>query len=923
MRFLDQINKVPTPFNKEAGEAIALLFSSQPNKINQLIRGVGGCSPYLKGLLEIEYDWVLSALDSQENILNAEFSRLKKTPSSEIKTALRVTKRRVALWSALCDFSGIWELNDVTNMLTQFADLACQLALKVALETELSRGNIPGLEIDHSPEKTGMFVLAMGKMGAHELNYSSDIDLICFFDETQFLEEKYFDARKGFIRATRLMSSILSDLTEDGYVFRTDLRLRPDPSVNPVCIATETAERYYESLGRTWERAAYIKARVVAGDTKAGINFLHSLTPFVWRKYLDFAAIEDAHDIRLRIREHKGLGGALKLLGHNIKLGSGGIREIEFFTQTRQLIAGGRDIDLRVRGTIDGLKNLSKKGWINKTVSEKLISHYTLYRNIEHRLQMVHDAQTHDLPKSIEGMERLSCMMGTTPDLLANNLLFSLNEVNQLTEGFFKPTKLDLTFSLSEMETKVVDRWRSYPSLRSPRAEHIFNRLRPKILEKIRSTDKSNNALIAFDKFLVGLPTGVQLFSLFEANPQLIDLLVDIVGTAPALANHLAKSPVVFDAVIGGDFWTPWPKLTTLERQLSNLIKLETDYEQKLEVSRKWKKEWHFRIGVHLLRGITNVNQAGTQYAELAETVLKVIFPVVISEFSKKYGKPPGRGASIFSMGSLGATHLNSTSDLDLIVIYDAEGIEFSDCPTPLNSRLYYTRLTQALVTAMTVEMSQGKLYEVDMRLRPSGRKGPVATSWTSFKDYQTNEAWAWEHLALTRGRVICGNSELSINIEDFRLQLIKNVRPEVAVRSLKEMREKIQKIDLNNNKWEFKQGIGRMQDIELFSQLSTVINGQVTRDVSSGLIAGSESGLLTNTQLDQILKTYKFLKEMNMATRLINDPSQEFEKISTSGHSFILKLTKINTIKALNKNFEFQTKRVAKIINTVLLSFV
>lgn len=923
MRFLDQINKVPTPFNKEAGEAIALLFSSQPNKVNQLIRGVGGCSPYLKGLLEIEYDWVLSALDSQENILNAEFSRLKKTPSSEIKTALRVTKRRVALWSALCDFSGIWELNDVTNMLTQFADLACQLALKVALETELSRGNIPGLEIDHSPEKTGMFVLAMGKMGAHELNYSSDIDLICFFDETQFLEEKYFDARKGFIRATRLMSSILSDLTEDGYVFRTDLRLRPDPSVNPVCIATETAERYYESLGRTWERAAYIKARVVAGDTKAGINFLHSLTPFVWRKYLDFAAIEDAHDIRLRIREHKGLGGALKLLGHNIKLGSGGIREIEFFTQTRQLIAGGRDIDLRVRGTIDGLKNLSKKGWINKTVSEKLISHYTLYRNIEHRLQMVHDAQTHDLPKSIEGMERLSCMMGTTPDLLAKDLLFSLKEVNQLTEGFFKPTKLDLTFSLSEMETKVVDRWRSYPSLRSPRAEHIFNRLRPKILEKIRSTDKSNNALIAFDKFLVGLPTGVQLFSLFEANPQLIDLLVDIVGTAPALANHLAKSPVVFDAVIGGDFWTPWPKLTTLERQLSNLIKLETDYEQKLEVSRKWKKEWHFRIGVHLLRGITNVNQAGTQYAELAETVLKVIFPVVISEFSKKYGKPPGRGASIFSMGSLGATHLNSTSDLDLIVIYDAEGIEFSDCPTPLNSRLYYTRLTQALVTAMTVEMSQGKLYEVDMRLRPSGRKGPVATSWTSFKDYQTNEAWAWEHLALTRGRVICGNSELSINIEDFRLQLIKNVRPEVAVRSLKEMREKIQKIDLNNNKWEFKQGIGRMQDIELFSQLSTVINGQVTRDVSSGLIAGSESGLLTNTQLNQILKTYKFLKEMNMATRLINDPSQEFEKISTSGHSFILKLTKINTIKALNKNFEFQTKRVAKIINTVLLSFV
>tara|TARA_B110000881_G_scaffold39616_1_gene32081 strand:+ start:1 stop:1542 length:1542 start_codon:yes stop_codon:yes gene_type:complete len=513
--------------------------------------------------------------------------------------------------------------------------------------------------------------------------------------------------------------------------------------------------------------------------------------------------------------------------------------------------------------------------------------------------------------------------MGTTPDSLKTDLLSRFKEVNQLTEGFFKPTKPEPIFPLSEMETKIVNRWPSYPSLRSPRAEHIFNRLRPKILEKIRLTDKSNNALIAFDKFLVGLPAGVQLFSLFEANPQLIDLLVDIVGTAPALANHLAKSPIVFDAVIGGDFWTPWPKLFNLEHQLSNLIKLETNYEQKLEVSRKWKKEWHFRIGVHLLRGITNVNQAGTQYAELAEAVLQVIFPIVISEFSKKHGKPPGRGASIFSMGSLGATHLNSTSDLDLIVIYDAKGIEFSDCPTPLNSRLYYTRLTQALVTAMTVEMSQGKLYEVDMRLRPSGRKGPVATSWTSFKDYQTNEAWAWEHLALTRGRVICGNPELSIYIEDFRLQLIKNVQAEVAVRSLKEMREKIQTTDSNNNEWEYKQGIGRMQDIELFSQLSTLINGKVTRDVSSGLIAGFESGLITKTQLNQILQTYKFLIEMNMATRLINDPSQKFEKISTSGHSFILRLTGVKTMKDLNQKFELQTRKVAKIIDAVLLSFI
>ena len=281
----------------------------------------------------------------------------------------------------------------------------------------------------------------MGKMGAHELNYSSDIDLICLFDETRFGEEDFFAARKGFIKVTRLLNQILSDSTEEGYVFRTDFRLRPDPSVTPICIASGTAERYYESIGRTWERAAFIKGRVIAGDIESGKEFLNTLKPFVWRKYLDFAAIEDAHDMRLRIREHKKLGGPLKLKGHNIKLGLGGIREIEFFTQTRQLIVGGRDPDLRVKGTVAGLSKLEEKGWIDKRISNQLTNCYESYRSIEHRLQMINDAQTHEMPKTGRGMERLACLNGTTVLKLEQDLLEQLNTVNDLIEGFFSPIK--------------------------------------------------------------------------------------------------------------------------------------------------------------------------------------------------------------------------------------------------------------------------------------------------------------------------------------------------------------------------------------------------------------------------------------------------------------------------------------------------
>lgn len=285
----------------------------------------------------------------------------------------------------------------------------------------------------------GLFVLAMGKMGAFELNYSSDIDLICLFDETRHDPADYTKLRKGCVRAVQEMCKLLSDLTGDGYVFRTDLRLRPDPSVTPVVLSTGAAERYYESLGRTWERAAYIKARPCAGDLAAGEAFLDELRPFVWRRHLDFAAVQDAHDMRLAIRAHKGTGGPITLPGHDMKLGRGGIREIEFFTQTRQLIAGGRDPDLQVRDTVTGLSRLAAKGWVPDTTAATLTDHYRFARTVEHRIQMQRDAQTHKLPVNEEGFERLAAMMGTDRAALEAELKDRLSSVHTETEGFFAP----------------------------------------------------------------------------------------------------------------------------------------------------------------------------------------------------------------------------------------------------------------------------------------------------------------------------------------------------------------------------------------------------------------------------------------------------------------------------------------------------
>ena len=916
--FAARLTRAPIPHDPVAGDEAARDFPTLPPEIRAIIAGAAGGSPFLKGVFAREAAWLRVALTlAPETALAAVLSSLPEATPDMLADHLRAAKRRVAALAALADLGGVWGLGEVTGALTGLADGALARAVVVHVGDEIARGRLPGARLADVATGAGYVVLAMGKMGAWELNYSSDIDLVCLYDDARYPGAEA-EARASFVRVTRKICALLSDRTAEGYVFRTDLRLRPDAAVTPVCLSMSAAEQYYESAGRTWERAAYIKARPVAGDLAAGARFLRTLAPFVWRKHLDFAAIEDAHSMRLRIRDHRRLHGPLTVEGHDLKLGQGGIREIEFFTQTRQLIAGGRDPGLRDPTTLGALKALAAKGWVVPGEACELAAHYIAHREVEHRLQMVNDAQTHALPASSEGLDRIARLCGEADTgAFRAALLGRLARVEALTDGFFAPSEAAAAPPASAATRAVTDRWPSYAALRSERAVAIFARLKPLILQRLARAPNPDEALAAFDGFLAGLPAGVQLFALFEANPSLVDLIVDIAATAPALARHLARNAGVFDAVIGGSFFAPWPGAAALAAELGGAMADEGDYERRLDAARRWAREWHFRVGVHHLRGLTDAFEAAKQYADLAEAVVRAVWPVVCANFAARHGPAPGRGAAVLGMGSLGAGRLNALSDLDLIVIYDAAGQEASDGPKPLAARAYFARLTQAVVTAIAAPTAEGRLYEVDMRLRPSGRQGPVATALAAFASYQRDEAWTWEHLALTRGRVLVGPEGLATEIEGTRRAVLREKAQGARVMAdTAEMRARLFAAHGTLGPWEAKLGRGRLLDIALFAQSCALRAGHAARRTEAQLRRGVHAGLLTGAEEDVILAAFHLCWRMQAAARLLTDRALDPETLGEAGRAFLLRETGEASLMSLSARLSAAVEAAAAVID-------
>ena len=762
-------------------------------------------------------------------------------PESQVMAALRRLKARAALVCGVADLLKVWDTMTVTRRLADFADRAVQVALAHAAHGLAARGKL------NAGVETGIAVVAMGKHGAHELNYSSDIDVVVLFDPHDPLFPDPLEALDAAVRATRAMVRILQERTRDGYVFRTDLRLRPDPGSMPLALPVDMAAIYYETRGQNWERAAWIKARHCAGDPAVSGELLDVLVPFKWRRHLDFAAIADIHSIKRQIQAHHDIEG-LSVPGHNVKLGRGGIREIEFFVQTQQLIAGGRTPALRGRETLPMLRALADEGWITRETADELTESYLLLRDVEHRVQMVRDAQAHTLPDEPDELLRIARMCGQEREPFEAELLAHLQRTERHYAELFEheaalsaggnlsftgedpdPGTLD-TLSAMGFErpadmAAIVRGWHRgrVQAMQSTVARERLTAVTPDLLAAVGATGRPDETLLAFDAFLQGLPRGIQLFSLLDAQPKLLDLLLLVLGAAPRMARIVQRRPHVFASLIEPQFFGALPDRAALEEELAATLSVALDYEGLLDRARIFAAEQRFLVGVRLLGRAITPDEAGRAYALLAEVLLAAMLERVTTRFAERHGRVAGGRICVVAMGRLGSRELNAASDLDLIFLYEGEGE--SDGAKPLPAAQYHLKLVQALITAMSAATGEGTVYELDFRLRPSGNSGPLATSLAGFRAHQGERAKVWEHLALTRARPVAGDARLMAEAAETVSQIVARPRDRAAVaEEVADMRALMDEERPARDVFDVKLAQGGLVDLEFMAQFALLV---------------------------------------------------------------------------------------------------
>jgi glutamate-ammonia-ligase adenylyltransferase len=848
-----------------ASRALKSRIGAHPS-LAQLIGGIVESAPYLWDLVQADAGRLVRLLDNDPDsrlaALLAETTSAAASMRSQadVMRTLRHMKAEAALLIALADIGGVWPVARVTAALTDVADAALGVAVDYLLRDAAGRKKLAPSNRKNPAVGSGYILVAMGKLGGRELNFSSDIDLIVFFDAAAANLGRNVEPAALYVSLTRELVKILQERTADGYVFRVDLRLRPDPSSTQIAISTEAALDYYESRGQNWERAALIKARVCAGDIAAGEKLLRQLATFIWRKYLDYATIADVHEMKRQIHAYRG-HGEIAVEGHNIKLGRGGIREIEFFAQTQQLIAGGRHGELRGRSTVATLAALAADGWIDAAARDELTAAYDFLRRVEHRLQMTADEQTHTLPADAAALDGFARFLGFSGrDDFAGALVAHLRNVERHYVRLFERTpellarQQQLSFAGAQTESDTLDRlaqmgfrrphevavavsnWRDgrYRALRGEQARANLAALIPVIVDQVARAENPDAAFATFDRFLAGLHAGGRFFSLLRQNPELIRFVALILGVAPRLADILARHPHFIDPLVEPRFFAGLPDEMALEAELARALEDSRGYEAVLDAIRLFGQEHMFLIGARVLSGSVAAEQAGEVFARLADVLLRAIHRMVADDFAATYGRIRGGKSAIVALGRLGAREMTASSDLDLIVIYDFDPDHpNSDGKRPLYGAQYFARLTQRLISALTVQTNYGRLYEVDMRLRPSGRSGPVATQIDGFKSYQEREAWTWEHMALTRARVVSGSPAFAAKIEAaIRDALVRKRDPRSISTDVIEMRAAIAKEKSDTNPWDLKYCAGALVDIEFVAQYLELIHAATAPEI-------------------------------------------------------------------------------------------
>ena len=806
---------------------------------------VFGASPYLAGLarrrpqslrliLETRPDQRLADLLAETGALTG--------GADEVRVPLRRLKADLHLLTALAD------LDAVTGALSRFADAAAQCALRAVADDQRERGRLLSAPDADNPVP-GLFGLAMGKHGAFELNYSSDIDLSLFYDPDAVAAvlPEGTEVQRFVDRMAQAMATLLQERTADGYVFRVDLRLRPDPSSTPPVVATQRALAYYESVGQNWERAAFIKARPVIGDMAEAKAFLKALVPFVWRRSLDYQAILDIQSIKRQIHVHK-TGDGLEAAGANVKLGRGGIREIEFYTQTQQLILGGRDRTLRSPRTLDALAALAAAGHVPQAVAAELSAAYGRLRGLEHRIQMLDDEQTHVLPIDPVRRGMVAALAGEGDlagfDASVEALLTGVNHrYGELFEGeetlaspygslVFTGVENDpeTLLTLSRMgfsdPANVADTIRSWhhgriPATRSERGRELFTRLAPRLLTAVAETGTPDAAFRRFAVFFSALSAGVQVQALFLNQPALFAMVLGVLAYAPRLARTLGRYPAALDSMLDSRFQTPLGANTGLFDQMAEEARTAPDFEAAMNAVRRLHRDQMFRIGIQTLTGRIEPDEAGRAHTALADAVIAALAPVATAEAVRQGGTLHGGSLAVVALGKAGSREMTAASDLDLMTVYEAPPEAATDAKG-WAAGVFYSRLTQRLIAALSAHTAEGRLYEVDMRLRPGASKGPVSLRLSAVAEYYAQEADTWEFMALTRARVVWSDDpEFAARTTATLEAILRRPRPGIDVAAdARRMRDLMARERPGQGPWDLKLAPGGQVDAEFVAQV-------------------------------------------------------------------------------------------------------
>ncbi|MGJ3231288.1 MAG: bifunctional [glutamine synthetase] adenylyltransferase/[glutamine synthetase]-adenylyl-L-tyrosine phosphorylase [Oceanicaulis sp.] len=820
------------------------------------------------------------ASESPESLIDAACTATRKAAALDeagAMQALRLAKLDLHLVTALADLSGAFDLKQVTRALSDFADASVQASLAVAARE-------CGFEIEDPDNPVpGLFVLTLGKHGQRSLNYSSDVDLTVFWEPERARPPEGKDAHRAFARVAQKLAYLMEELTGDGYVFRVDLRLRPDPSSTPAAVNAEMARHYFEAVGQNWERAAYAKARWCAGDAAAAEGFLEDLEPFIWRRTLDFAAVEDIHALAKQIQA-VGRRSRIEIPGHDVKLGRGGVREIEFYAQTTQLVFGGRRPQLRVASTLDALTALARDGLAAPEAAAQLAWAYTELRGVEHRIQMLNDEQTQSLPKDPErraavaaltGERDLSAFDARLAELFTRvHALFSeqFEEGESLAtrEGSLvltgvEPTPDTLTaleklgFSDPHRVWEKLSGWAAgrAKAARTERARALFSRFAPRLVEDLADTGDPDAALARFTSFFEGLPSGVQPLSLLVNQPRLARALIAILGLAPRLADILARRPSLLDVMLEPSFSTP-VREDDAERQARRFEGVAAlPFEEALNAARRLAREERLRIGAQLLLGQATASEAGAAFADLADAAVDAMARAAEAELARRHGPAPGAWA-VLGLGKLGGRELSMDSDLDLMVVYEPAADQ-SDGDKPLGAEAWFVRFTQRLVSALSAPTEEGELYPVDMALRPSGSAGPIAVRLSRFAAYyDSEEAWTWERMALTRARIVAG--ALREPLENAVAAAVAKDVPADQIRAdAADMRARLLRDKPAKSPWDLKLREGGLIEIEFIAQTAQLIaRRRAAPGTRPALEALREAGALGADRVAALLQAHE-----------------------------------------------------------------